>query len=161
VVREPETAEGRRQKKLKPSVCADETGRQKKKNCAKEKFCAPISLTLLHGSDKKKSFLAARVTQRPVTRTKGCAHGSRVWLWQKTKKTVRAAAVDRKRLDRKKSLAPLTRMHGCEEKWPSCEEKWPNREKKSAAWGPDGCAEVTDQREKKFLHAQQLLTGHH
>jgi hypothetical protein len=64
---------------------------------------------------------------------------------------VRAAAVDRKRLDKKKSLAPLTRLHGCEE-----------RKKKNLQHGAQtDCAEVTEQREKKFLHAQQLLTGHH
>jgi hypothetical protein len=60
VVREPETAERRcqkkfkfltqdsekvycrdaMQKKTKLSVCADETGQEKKKNYAKEKFCA-------------------------------------------------------------------------------------------------------------------------
>jgi hypothetical protein len=38
------------------------------------------------------------------------------------------------------------------------EQKWPNGEKKSAAWRA-GWAEVTEQ--KKILHAQQLLTGHH
>jgi hypothetical protein len=103
VVREPETAEGRRQKfkfltqdsekselqrfhapqkKSKQSVCADETGRQKKTKLRKRKvlralhlsmtgkkiFCAhPAALTLLHGS-KRNIFLAARVTQRPVTK---------------------------------------------------------------------------------------------
>jgi hypothetical protein len=142
----------RQKKKSKPSVCADETGRQKKKNCAKEKFCAPVSLTLLHGSDKKNIFLAARVTQRLVTRTKGCAHGSRVWLWPK-KNCARSCCWPEATGQEKKSLAPLTRMHGCE-------EKWPNREKKSAAWRA-GWAEVTEQKRKKILHVQQLLTGHH
>jgi hypothetical protein len=102
VVREPEIAEGRRKKKFKfltqdsEKVDCRDSMRQKKnqnqvsaqmrpggkrKRTAQKKSSArPVSLTLLQGSDKKNSFLAARVTQRPVTRTKGCAHGSRVWL---------------------------------------------------------------------------------
>jgi hypothetical protein len=53
----------------------------KRKRVAQKKSSArPVSLTLLHGSDEKNSFLAAPVTQRLVTRAKGCAHGSRVRL---------------------------------------------------------------------------------
>jgi hypothetical protein len=70
-----------------------------------------------------------------------------VWLW--LKKTVRAAAVDRKRQDRKKIAgAPDTLA------W-----LW-GGEKNLQHGAQTGCAEVTGQREK-FLHAQQLLTGHH
>jgi hypothetical protein len=53
---------------------------KRKRTAQKKSSARHVSLTLLHGSDKKNSFLAARVTQRLVTRTKGCAHGSRVRL---------------------------------------------------------------------------------
>jgi hypothetical protein len=93
----------------------------------------------------KNIFLAARVTQRPVTRKllrelskRQTATGHKnkkathtvVECGCDQKKTVRAAAVDRKRL-----LGPLTRLHGCEEE---------KRKKISLQHGAQtGCAEVT------------------
>jgi hypothetical protein len=81
VVREPETAEGRCQKfkfltqdsekvccrdsmqKKQNQVSAQMRPDGKRKRTAQKKISArPVSLTLLHGSDKKNSFLAARVT---------------------------------------------------------------------------------------------------
>jgi hypothetical protein len=56
---------------------------KRKKNCAKEKFCAPCIPHTAARKWQKNSFLAARVTQWLVTRAKGCAHGSSVGLKKK------------------------------------------------------------------------------
>jgi hypothetical protein len=53
---------------------------KRKKNCAKEKFCAPCIPHTAARKWQKNSFLATRVTQWLVTRAKGCAHGSSVGL---------------------------------------------------------------------------------
>jgi hypothetical protein len=166
VVREPETAEGRCQKKsnfwrrilkkctaeipcvkkkTEPSVCGDETGRQKKKNCAKEKFCAPCIPHTAARKWQKNCFLAARVTQRLDTRAKGCAHGSSVGLWKKLCAQLLEATGQERKIG-----APDT--HAWRAGWAEAPKKKlraPSRE------------EVTGQRKKKFLHAQQLLTGQH
>jgi hypothetical protein len=125
---------------------------KRKRTAQKKSSARHVSLTLLHGSDKKNSFLAARVTQRLVTRTKGCAHGSRVWLWQK--KLCAQLLLTGSDWTEKKSLAPLTRMHGCEEeKKKICSmaprrtvQKWPNREKKKFCMHSSCWPDITEKR---------------
>jgi hypothetical protein len=130
VVREPETAEGRCQKfkfltqdsekvyyrdsmqKKQNQVSAQMRPDDKRKRTAQKKSSArPVSLTLLHGSDKKiVSLLRGR--HNDWSQEQKAAHTA-VECGCDQKNCPRSCW---KRLDReKKTLAPLTRMHGCEE----------------------------------------------
>jgi hypothetical protein len=163
VVREPETAEGRCQKikfltqDSEKVYCRDSVQKNKTKclrrwdQTAKEKELRKRKvLRALYPS-----HCCTEVTKKIVSLLRGW-HSD--WSQEQKaahtavecgcKKTMRAAAVDRKRLDKKIVGAPDTLA-------------WLWGEKNLQHGAQTDCAEVTEQREKKFLHAQQLLTGHH
>jgi hypothetical protein len=84
---------------------------KRKRTAQKKSSARPASLTLLHGSDKKifsllrgwhndwsqESYCAScqNGRQRPDTKTKSCAHVSRVWLWPVKKNNSAAWRPDR------------------------------------------------------------------
>ena len=144
-------------KRLRPSVCADETGRQKKKNCA----ARPASLTLLHGRDKKKYFPCCAGDNDWSQEQKGCAHCS--WGRQEKKYAWRPDTFARlwEVTEQSRGVQKKTGQRPTEEKWPdsACTPKknlhahpcWPDRKSGTQTrsdWKKILCARVKRQKKK-------------
>jgi hypothetical protein len=131
--------------------------------CDKKIFSAhPAALTLLYGSDKKNIFLAARATQRPVTKKLLCdwkrwADSDRTQK-QKAARTALDCGCDQKKCARSSCWSEAAGQKK-KNRWLPCRvEATGQRKKIKESLAPLQSWSDRTEKKNKILRAQQLLT---